>query len=101
MGKKHRGRAMPRFSDFNDEELIARFTDDIIKDEVIFNDEVIVSSQVEDCDVERRFVWQHVVKGGEASAQACDLGNAEFDRKSKSDFSKHQVNYSATKYIKP
>mmetsp|Transcript_9323 Transcript_9323/g.15470 ORF Transcript_9323/g.15470 Transcript_9323/m.15470 type:complete len:86 (+) Transcript_9323:73-330(+) len=62
----------------------------------------VVSSQVEGCDGELRFVWQP-----EALSKACALGddvraNGRLDRKpNDTDFAKHQVNYSATKYIKP
>jgi len=83
----------PRFSE-----------DDAIPDAdlTLINDGVLVSSEGDDIDGERRFLWYTLGKGMEASS--CGSNQRRFDRDMEptpTDFSKHQVNYSATKYIKP
>jgi len=83
----------PRFSE-----------DDAIPDAdlTLINDGVLVSSEGGDIDGERRFLWYTLGKGMEASS--CGSNQRRFDRDMEptpTDFSKHQVNYSATKYIKP
>lgn len=61
----------------------------------------IVSSAAEDCDDERRFVWD----AGNTLTQpgfGSKTEHSETIRGGKSGgFSKHQENFSATKYIKP
>ena len=64
--------------------------------------EFLISSQVDDYDEERRFLWHYgnakVV--GDATTQAA-RGNAGRSGGMTSKYGKHQVNYGATKYIKP
>jgi hypothetical protein len=70
--------------------------------------EVLISSQVDDYQEEKRFLWLNYsskVGVGDEDAQE-DLRNTERIYDSTPDTSKyggfdHQVNYSATKYIKP
>jgi hypothetical protein len=84
MGKKRLGGTMPSARD----EIFSE----------VVNDEVIVSSQVDGCDGEQRFVLHHVVKDVDASRTKSWENQTG---KSIAEFSKHQVNYGATKYIKP
>jgi hypothetical protein len=70
------------------------------------DEDFLISSQVDDYDQERRFRW-HVDLGRSAKELAatkettdCSFNHANHS-KMRSKFGNHQVNYSATKYIKP
>jgi|Transcript_24392 hypothetical protein len=63
--------------------------------------EFLISSEVDDYDEERRFLWHYGnAKVVDATTQAGRIGNAGRSGMT-GKFSKHQVNYGATKYIKP
>mmetsp|Transcript_34087 Transcript_34087/g.38793 ORF Transcript_34087/g.38793 Transcript_34087/m.38793 type:complete len:91 (+) Transcript_34087:97-369(+) len=84
--KKNRGGVMPRIT-----------REDLEKEEM--KEEVIVSSETGDNE-ERRFIL--VLTGIDAFKQECGVDDTDnFGPKSNATFAKHQVNYSATKYIKP
>mmetsp|Transcript_24591 Transcript_24591/g.37427 ORF Transcript_24591/g.37427 Transcript_24591/m.37427 type:complete len:92 (+) Transcript_24591:1-276(+) len=91
MGRKQRKSRKPR--PLSGHEFIS---DDILNDEG-----VIVSSEA--VGEERRFVLRLDVKGS-GSTQAsslCDRDILSGESTLNTTFAKHQVNYSATKYIKP
>jgi len=62
-------------------------------------DEYLISSKVDDCNQELRFLWlveERHQRGKPSAKEAC-----AFAETSSPSFAKHQVNYGATKYIKP
>ena len=78
--------------------------DDLLKEECR---DFIVSSECNQDGEERRFVLD--VKGLKSSSSSCDQphdrsssdGTTTQTKSNNASFAKHQVNYSATKYIKP
>mmetsp|Transcript_26991 Transcript_26991/g.40797 ORF Transcript_26991/g.40797 Transcript_26991/m.40797 type:complete len:97 (+) Transcript_26991:217-507(+) len=77
--------------------------DSVILDDVI-DDEWLISTQDDQCDEERRFLWKIDYGAREFGTRGMDSNNEAFtampDKKLLGN-TKHQVNYSATKYIKP
>lgn len=68
----------------------------------ILDDDLIVSSQPENTLDERRFVWhQKLLQEGPSATNSKGKPITQNITGRKSAIGKHQVNYSATKYIKP
>jgi len=80
-----------------------QIADSVALDDVI-EDEWLISTQDDQCDEERRFLWKIDYGARGFGTRGMDSNNEAFtampDKKLLGS-TKHQVNYSATKYIKP
>mmetsp|Transcript_2254 Transcript_2254/g.3598 ORF Transcript_2254/g.3598 Transcript_2254/m.3598 type:complete len:98 (+) Transcript_2254:198-491(+) len=97
MGKKTGGKKK------SSTKLMQEIADSVTLDDVI-DDEYLISTQDDQCVEERRFLWKIDDGAREFGTRGMDSNDQAFidmpDKKLLGS-TKHQVNYSATKYIKP